>query len=50
MGDIHIDSRLERFLEFESIIDLGTEIHSKTHPGMGSNHCPIELMWSGLGS
>ena len=49
-GDRNLASRLDRFLVLESIIELGSEIHSATLPSMGSDHWPIELMWSGLGS
>ena len=49
-GETHIASRLDRFLVFEYIVDIGSEIHSATILGAGSNHWPIELMWSGLGS
>ena len=49
-GDRHIASRLDRFLVYESVINLGSEIHSSTLSARGSDHWPIELMWSGLGS
>ena len=49
-GDRHIASILDNFLVTESIIYLGSEIHSATLSGMGSDHWLIELMWSGLGS
>ena len=34
----------------ESILDLGSELHLDTLSGVGSDHWPIELMGSGLGS
>ena len=34
----------------ESIIGLGIEIHYAMLPSMRSDHWPIELMWSGMGS
>ena len=49
-GDFHIASRLDWFLVFESIIDLGSEIHSATLSGRGSDHRTIQLMRSGLES
>ena len=49
-GDRHIASKLDRFLVSESVINLGSEIHSSTLSGRGSDHWPIELLWSGLGS
>ena len=49
-GDCHIASRLDRFLVSKSIINLGSEIHSSTLFGRGSDHWPIKLFWSGLGS
>ena len=37
-GDHHIASRLDRFLVSESVINLGSEIHSLTLSGQGSDH------------
>ena len=50
MGDRYIASILERCLVIGSIIYLESDIHCATLPNMGSDHWPIELMWSGLGS
>ena len=50
IGDRHITSRMDWFLISESIVDLGSEIHCATLSGRGSDHWPIELRWSGLGS
>ena len=49
-GERHIDSKLDRFMVSEYIVDLGSEIHSARLSGVGSDHWPVELMWSGLGS
>ena len=49
-GDCHIASRLDHFLVSESVINLGSEIHSSTLSSRGSDHWPTELLWSGLGS
>ena len=47
-GERHISSHLDLFLVSESIIHLGSEMHSSTLPGVGFDNWPIELMWSRL--
>ena len=47
-GDRHIYSHLHRYLVYESVMELGSKIHSSTLLDVGSNHWPIELWWSGL--
>ena len=46
-GDRHIASRLDRFLISESIINLGSEIHSSTLSGRGPDHWPIKFFGVG---
>ena len=49
IGDRHIDSHLVRFFVSESIMYLGSELHSTILPGAGSDHWLVELILSGLG-
>ena len=48
--DRHIAYRLDIIFVSESIMDLGSELHSAILPEAGSNHCPVEIMLRGLGS
>ena len=49
-GENHIASNIDRFLVLELVTNSGSETHSATLLGASSDHSPIELMWSGLGS
>ena len=46
----YIASGIDMFLVSKLVMESGSEIHSATLLGAGSDHWLIELMWSGLGS
>lgn len=49
-GPQHIASRLDRFLMSDNVVHLGGDFHASIMPQVGSDHWPIMLQWSRLGS
>lgn len=49
-GTQHIASRLDRFLISGNVIHLGGDFHASILPQGGSDHWPIMLQWSRLGT
>ena len=41
-GDRNVESRLDRFLVSETIMESGSEIHSSALPTEGLDHWPVE--------
>jgi len=49
-GTQHIASRLDQFLILDNAIHLGGDFHASILPQGGSDHWPIMLQWSRLGT